>query len=191
MEQNQTTLFEYLAEMQKALKTVTSEINQLKEAVDQKNGNSQESQFQSLQTNIATFGSKISDFTSQIEKLTSEYSLLKEQQKLFNDTVLEIKNNLELSKNLSIPITTVADNKTRIRLDSLSKTVNDQFSILSLNISTENELLKKRLDWLEDDLKNKTSKLMDLSDSYLNISSKVISVENLYTNNLTKQVNML
>lgn len=158
----------------------------LTETVDQKNANSQEKQILSLQNNIATFGSQITAFTGQIDKLTSDYAELKENQKHFNDTVLEIRTNFEATKNLTLP--TVADNATRQKLDTFIKSIEDRFNNLSLRVSTENETLITSLKWFEDDLKNKTVKLNELSDNYLNISSHVYSVENLYTTNLSKQV---
>lgn len=206
LEQNQTTLSEHILEIQKALKAVNLQVSltlktslgplklnqfspqmtQLTERVDQKNANSQESQIQSLQKNIATFGSQITAFTGQIDKLTSDYAELKEHQKHFNDTVLEIRTNFEATKNLTLP--TVADNATRQKLDKFIKSIEDRFNNLSLIVSSENETLITSLKWFEDDLKNKTVKLNELSDNYLNISSHVYSVENLYTTNLSKQV---
>lgn len=162
-------------------------MTQLTETVDQKNANSQENQILSLQNNIATFGSQITAFTGQIDKLTSDYAELKEHQKHFNETVLEIRKNFEATKNLTLP-STVADNATREKLDTFIKSIEDRFNNLSLIVSSENETLLTSLKWFEDDLKNKTVKLNELSDNYLNISSHVYSVENLYTTNLSKQV---
>lgn len=162
-------------------------MTQLTETVDQKNANSQEKQILSLQNNIATFGSQITAFTGQIDKLTSDYAGLKEHQKHFNDTVLEIRTNFEATKNLTLP--TVADNATRQKLDTFIQSIEDRFNNLSVRVNTDNETLITSLKWFEDDLKNKTVRLNELSDNYLNISSHVYSVENLYTTNLSKQVN--
>uniref|UniRef100_A0A336MCJ5 CSON015119 protein n=1 Tax=Culicoides sonorensis TaxID=179676 RepID=A0A336MCJ5_CULSO len=142
-----------------------------------------------LQNNIANFGSQITAFSGQIDKLTSDYAQLKEHQNHFNDTVLEIKTNFEASKNLTLP--SVADNTTRLKLDTFIKSIEARFNNLSHIISSENETLTTSLKWFEDDLKNKTLKLNELSDNYLNISSHVLSVENLYTSNLSKQFESL
>uniref|UniRef100_A0A336MIF5 CSON015212 protein n=1 Tax=Culicoides sonorensis TaxID=179676 RepID=A0A336MIF5_CULSO len=160
-----------------------------KQTVDQKNANSQEKQILSLQNNIANFGSQITAFSGQIDKLTSDYAQLKEHQNHFNDTVLEIKTNFEASKNLTLP--SVADNTTRLKLDTFIKSIEARFNNLSHIVSSENETLTTSLKWFEDDLKNKTLKLNELSDNYLNISSHVLSVENLYTSNLSKQFESL
>ncbi|XP_063700693.1 uncharacterized protein LOC134830997 isoform X2 [Culicoides brevitarsis] len=189
LEQNQTTLSEHIQEIQSSLKSFKTQITKLSEKLDEKNADSQTNQILSLQTNIATFGSQITAFTGQIEKLSSDYADLKENQKHFNDTVLEIRANFEATKNLTLP--TVADNATRTKLDTFIRSIEDRFNNLSQRVNTENETLIASLKWFEDDLKNKTVKLNELSDNFLNISSHVYSVENLYTTNLSKQFESL
>lgn len=152
LEQNHSMLVQHIAELQKKILSVSSDVDLLKEQIEQQQkGTSSDERFQTLQGNLADLGARMQGFDDRVNKLDADMG---SHELYFNSTLDLVKNRLDQVVNK--PAAKGVEDVTLQRLNDFDKTLNQRIEALFNNVTVEGGQLKTRIDQLEKDFSSQT-----------------------------------
>lgn len=177
LEQNQSTLFLKLFDLQQAAKNFTEDVVQLRSIVDQQQVQMRDfPQMALLEKDVADFGAQMGSFKSEIDSMKSRISKV-------SQTLREHDDSLEYIKKLNVtgsPANSTAINadiqQIRQELDLLSNTtsrISDTLARVNATLTSLATMEQQKVDELD---KNHLRKINDLTDSVANITSHDVNV---------------
>lgn len=187
LEQNQTALNGKLREIQQVMGNFSAELKQLRDTIEKKNENSQETQLNTLQSNVAKLGSSLNDAISRIQQLEEHRVKSEAEQKTLTKSVADlqtlfaqIRNASSLATSLDGGAAAAANNVTEQNIANIQRELTARIDTLSKNFTSELEDLKQKNTWLGNDLVKNKASIDELIENSANISSHVKSVENIW-----------
>lgn len=187
LEQNQTALNGKLREIQQVMGNFSTELKQLRDTIEKKNENSQETQLNTLQSNVAKLGSSLNDAISRIQQLEEYRTKSESEQKTLAKSVedlqtlfAQIRNASSLATSLDGGAVAAANNVTEQNIANIQRELTARIDNLSKNFTGELESLKQKNTWLGNDLVKNKASIDELIENSANISSHVKSVENIW-----------
>ncbi|XP_039449759.1 uncharacterized protein LOC120428747 isoform X1 [Culex pipiens pallens] len=187
LEQNQTALNGKLRDIQQAMGNFSTELKQLRDTIEKKNENSQETQLNTLQSNVAKLGSSLNDAITRIQVLEEHRVKSESEQKTLTKSVedlqtlfAQIRNASSLATSLDGSAAAAANNVTEQNIANIQRELTAQIENLSKNFTGELESLRQKSTWLRTDLVKNKASIDELIENSANISSHVKSVENIW-----------
>lgn len=145
-------LLEHIAELQKKILSISSDVDQLKEQVSsEQKDTTQDEHIQTLQADLVDLGAKMKGFEERVSKLDADMG---GHELYFNTTLDQLRQSIE--KVLNRPVGQVVDNTTQLRLDDFDKTLNQRIEALFQNFTVEGEQLRVRIGQLEQQFSTQT-----------------------------------